>query len=352
MSSVDQGVHALILGAAGYGGGELLRLLDGHPAVGRVQAVSRSHQGQPWHAAHPRFRGFIQGRFEGRADWSALARSARPVLFSAQPNGRLAEQWPELERAFRAHGLTQRITVIDLSGDFRLPDADSYQRAYGAAHACPASLPGWVYGLSEHHADRLAHARRIANPGCFATAIQLGLRPLLEMERPDWVAINGVTGSSGSGVHASPNTHHPERAGDFRAYRMLTHQHAAEVRQGLADVGGEDCELAFVPHSAPLVRGIFITLQARVSASTARGIRDHYARALADQPFVRPVESSPRIHHVVGSNACDVGVAVSGQQVAVMVALDNLIKGMAGQALQNMNLSLGLDQTLGLGAPA
>lgn len=341
-------IKVIVLGAAGYGGGELLRLLQGHPGVERVQAVSKSHAGQPWHAAHPRMRGFVTGEFLATPDWSAMADAGEVVMFSAQPNGALAAQWRELEATIDTAGLADRMTLIDLSGDFRLRDATAYEHAYGQKHPAPDGLNEWVYGLSEHHEERIRGARKIANPGCFATAVQLALKPLVDLARPEWIAVTGVTGSSGSGVHPSMTTHHPERANDFRAYRMLQHQHEAEIHTGLADAGTPSTSLSFVPHSAPLVRGIFVTMQARIPAELAEQLPAAYDTACNRYPFIRRVAGSPRLNHVVDTNACDIGVAVNGEQVVVMAALDNLIKGMAGQAVQNMNLVLDLDSTTGL----
>jgi LysW-gamma-L-alpha-aminoadipyl-6-phosphate/LysW-L-glutamyl-5-phosphate reductase len=341
-------INAMVLGAAGYGGGELLRLLHGHPSVAETRAVSRSHAGQPWHAAHPRLRGFVDGVFLSQAEWTVSGPADRLVLFSAQPNGALAAQWADLMQEAEAAGVIDRLTVIDLSGDFRLADPALYQSAYGQPHPAPGALRQWVYGLPEHHEADIRQADYIANPGCFATAVQLALKPLLDVAAPDWVAVTGVTGSSGSGVHPSATTHHPERANDFRAYRMLAHQHEAEIIAGLGRAGSHGTALSFVPHSAPMVRGIFVTVQARIDDDLARDLPEAYAEAYADQPFVRRVDGSPRIHHVIGSNACDIGVTVRDGQVVVMAALDNLIKGMAGQAVQNMNLALGRDVRSGL----
>lgn len=341
-------IHAVILGAAGYGGGELVRLLHGHPAISHMQAVSRSHAGQALHTAHGRLRGFVSGVFDEEPDWSALAGSDCPVLFSAQPNGSLAAQWPRMAEKMATTELGGRLTIIDLSGDFRLTNATQYQTAYGHPHPCPGELSSWVYGLSEHRQARIRGARRIANPGCFATAVQLALQPLLTVATPEWVAIHGVTGSSGSGVHPSAATHHPERATDFRAYKPLVHQHVAEIESALARDGNAATELAFVPHSAPMVRGIAVTLQTRISADDAKGLAETYQAAYGEKPFIRLVSSPPRINHVTGSNACDIAIAVQGRQVVVMAALDNLIKGMAGQAVQNMNIALGLPETEGL----
>ncbi|WP_406672067.1 N-acetyl-gamma-glutamyl-phosphate reductase [Natronospira sp.] len=342
-------ITALLLGAAGYGGGELLRILHAHPAVGEVQAVSRSHAGQPWHAAHPRLRGFVEGEFLAKPDLDTLAASDYPVIFSAQPNGSLARDWSAFSAALADRELLSRTTVVDLSGDFRLGDAQAYQVAYGQPHPVPEALGQWVYGLSEHQAEALRGARRIANPGCFATAVQLALKPLLELASPDWLAITGVTGSSGSGVHPSATTHHPERADDFRAYKPLQHQHEAEIRRALAAQGGHALKLGFVPHSAPMVRGIFITVQAYLPGMDEESLRRHYQASYEGRRFIRLVDDLPRVHSVIGTNACDLGLAVRDGQVVVMAALDNLIKGMAGQAVQNMNLALGLDESSGLG---
>jgi N-acetyl-gamma-glutamyl-phosphate reductase len=337
-------IRALILGASGYGGGELLRLLSGHPEVEGVKGVSRQKAGQPFHAVHPNLRGLLSGHFEGAADWAWLAAAERPVVFAAMPHGELAKQLPSLESAWKAGGLNGRLTLIDLSGDFRLKDPTAFAQRYSHTHPCPERLQDFVYGLSEHAKGALPGATRIANPGCFATALELALLPLAGLDL-DWIAVSASTGSSGSGMAPSDTTHHPTRAHDFRAYKMLGHQHEGEVRQ-LMDGLGMTAELSFVPHSAPVVRGIFATLQFRVPEGLE--LRKRYEAAYAEAPFVRLVEGSPRLAAVVGSNFVDLGITQKGRQAVVMVALDNLLKGMAGQAVQNMNLALGLGEKAGL----
>jgi len=340
---------AVVLGAAGYGGGELLRLLAGHPAVASVLAVSKSHAGQPLGSAHPNLRGFVPGGFLAAADWTSLRTAERIVVFSAQPHFTLAKELEALEAAWAAAGLADRVTLIDLSGDFRVRDAGVFAEAYGQAHPAPHRLKDFVYGLSEWNAAALRGATRIANPGCFATGVQLALLPLAGLDL-DFVAVSGVTGSSGSGALPSETTHHPTRAGDFRAYKPLKHQHQAEIAQSLAGHGAA-FELAFVPHSAPLVRGIFITAQFRLPEGVGTvDLRARYESAYGEAPFVRLVEGSPRLNAVNGSNACDIGLHVEGRQAVVFAALDNLLKGMAGQAVQNMNLALGPGETEGLWA--
>ncbi|MBS1767889.1 MAG: N-acetyl-gamma-glutamyl-phosphate reductase [Acidobacteria bacterium] len=318
---------ALILGASGYGGGELLRWLMQHPRLGGLKGTARSHAGKPFHAVHPNLRGLIEGSFEADPDWAWLAASQRPVLFSALPHGELASRLAGDEGAWAKLGLAERLTVVDLSADFRWKD-------------------GWVYGLSEWKPERLAGATRIANPGCFATALQLALLPIADL-KPGFVAVSAVTGSSGSGAHPSETTHHPSRANDFRAYKALAHQHEAEVLTTLASENWTP-DLAFTPHSAPLVRGIFATAQMRLDRDlTEAELRARFEAAFPG-PFVRIVEGSPRVAAVAGSAFADVGFALKGRNLSVMVALDNLGKGMATQAIQNLNLALGLAPMAGL----
>ena len=327
MTSVD----VLILGASGYGGGELLRWLSMHPAVGSLRGTARSHAGKAFHAQHPHLRGLVDGTFEAEPDWAALAASERPVLFSALPHGELAKQWPAFEAAWRDLGLAERLTVLDLSADFRLD-------------------PAWVYGLADWQPARMAGARRIANPGCFATALQLALLPLAEW-RPAFVAVTAATGSSGSGAAPSDTTHHPTRANDFRAYKVLGHQHEAEVLRTLAGAGWE-VPLSFVPQSAPMVRGIFATAQFPLPAGIEAGaLRARYEAFYQDRFFVRMVDGSPRVAATTGSAFADVAVAARNGHGAVMVALDNLGKGMAAQAVQNLNLALEIPEWTGLKAP-
>jgi N-acetyl-gamma-glutamyl-phosphate reductase len=324
MPSVD----VLILGASGYGGGELLRWLANHPAVASIRGTARSHAGKPFHAQHPNLRGLLEGSFEATPDWAALAESDTPVLFAALPHGELARLWSEFQQEWDRLGLTNRLTVIDLSADFRLD-------------------PNWVYGLVDWHPERMQDAKRIANPGCFATALQLALLPLAKWQ-PAFLAVTAATGSSGSGAAPSDTTHHPIRANDFRAYKMLGHQHEAEVLRTLATEGWV-APLSFVPQSAPMVRGIFATAQFPLpSGIEASALRDLYEDYYKGRFFLRIMEGSPRVAATTGSAFADLGVAARHGHGVVMVALDNLGKGMAAQAVQNINLALGLPEWTGL----
>ena len=345
----DPSLDVLILGASGYGGGELLRLLAGHPQLRSVTGVSRQHAGKDIAAVHPNLRGVVSGKFTDTPDWSALAGSECPVVFAAMPHGEFARQLPQLEQAWAAAGLSERLTVIDLSGDFRLADAASFARSYGGEHPCPEYLGRYVYGLSEWRRDQVAGATRIANPGCFATALQLALLPLADLGvlKPAWVAVSAITGSSGSGASASETTHHPTRAQDFRAYKMLAHQHEGEIRRTLAEQGS-GIEFAFVPHSAPLVRGIFATVTFPAPGLTRAALRECFERRYATDHFVRIVDGTPRVAAVTGSNFADMSVEARDGAACVMVAIDNLVKGMAGQAIQNLNIARGWPEDLGL----
>lgn len=321
-------VDVLILGASGYGGGELLRWLSNHPSVKSLRGTARSHAGKPFHAQHPHLRGLVAGTFEATPDWAPLADSAFPVVVSALPHGELAKLWPEYQAEWARLGLAGRITVIDLSTDFRLD-------------------PAWVYGLVDWKPERMKGATRIANPGCFATALQLALLPLAAW-KPAFVAVTAATGSSGSGAAPSDTTHHPTRATDFRAYKMLSHQHEAEVLRTLAAEGWE-APLSFVPQSAPMVRGIFATAQFPLAAGIEpSALRARYEEFYKGRFFVRVVDGSPRVAATTGSAFADIGVAARHGHGAVMVALDNLGKGMAAQAVQNLNLALGLPEWTGL----
>jgi N-acetyl-gamma-glutamyl-phosphate reductase len=332
-----------ILGGTGYGGSELLRLLLFHPGVQVVRVTSRNHPGEPLGAVHPHLRNVTRLAFDD-AEPAEAARDA-DLVFSALPHGASMEAIRELPAS---------VPVIDLSGDFRLRDPSSYEQAYGREHRAPDRLPDFVYGLTEFNRPRIVTARAVANPGCFATGVLLALMPLaLEGLLDGPVAIAGVTGSSGSGTEPRATTHHPERAEAYRAYKPLVHQHLPEVIQELARAGCAGARLSFVPHSAPMVRGIHITALLhpagrRLDTARLRSILDkHYG----EERFIRVLDSPPDCAVVAGSNFADVHGTVGDGAVAILVALDNLVKGMSGQAVQNMNLMLGLPEDQGLSFP-
>jgi N-acetyl-gamma-glutamyl-phosphate reductase len=345
------GIDAVILGASGYGGGELLYWLSRHTEVRSVRGTSRTLDGKPFFTAHPNLRNVVEGRFESDIDWQALARSEQPVIFSALPHGELAGRLRELESAWSMAGVAGRMVLIDLSADFRVPNPRTFHELNGFEHPCPELLTKFVYGLPEWNRAAIKGAKRIASPGCFATALQLALLPLRGLQI-DFFAASAVTGSSGSGTNPILATHHPTRANDFRAYKILTHHHTAEVEMAMAacNIHGK---LGFVPHSGPFVRGIFATLQfGNGNALRPSALHARAASAFDDCPFVRIVEESPRVAAVAGTNFADIGVAANENTSAIMVALDNLGKGMAGQAVQAMNIALGIPEATALWQPA
>jgi N-acetyl-gamma-glutamyl-phosphate reductase common form len=328
-----------VIGAAGYAGGELLRLLLGHPEVRECLAVSRSQSGKKLGNVHPGLVGLTDARFSGMEPADA-ARQA-DVVFLALEHG---------ESSKLAAGLFQAKPglLIDLAADFRVPELPLYERFYGP-HQGPEFLPCFRYGLADVQGADLKGATAIAVPGCFATAAQLALYPLAPLSGLS-PAIFAITGSSGSGVHPKPTTHHPARANNVFAYSVLNHRHEAEIwGQWRRWTGRGDARVRLMTHSGPFVRGIYLTLRAeRSDGGTAGPATALFQKAFGDRRFVRLLDSPPELTHAVGTNNALIHVAEDGDDVQVTVAIDNLIKGAGGQAVQAMNLALGLPEDAGL----
>ncbi len=336
---------AAVLGAAGYAGGELLRLLADHPDVGALRAFSASHAGKPLSEAHPALRHLGDGTFEepdpaGAAAWA-------DVLFLALPHGRSQELMGEiLARDPRL--------VVDVAADFRVQDAALAEPHYGP-HTAPELRPRFVYALADLAGDGLAGQRCLAVPGCFATAALLALHPFAAeglLAAPP--VVFAATGSTGSGAQPKPGTHHPARANSFRAYATAGHRHEAEITEALLRAGAspEAAAARLLPHSAPLVRGIHATAHLRL----ARPVPDPnalLAAAWEGRPFVHVLEAPPALAPVVGTNFAHLHATprAGGREAVVNVVIDNLVKGTAGQAVQAMNLALGLEETAGLRFP-
>jgi N-acetyl-gamma-glutamyl-phosphate/LysW-gamma-L-alpha-aminoadipyl-6-phosphate reductase len=333
-----------ILGGSGYGGSELLRILLFHPQVELALVTANEHAGKPIDSVHPNLAKLTNLKFESMPNPSSLG--SLDCVFLTLPHGQAMEIVPSLPRSVKA---------IDLSGDFRLNDADVFKRFYGREHTAMKAQREFVYGLTEVNRNRIKEATRVANPGCFATALELGLFPLLASGLVKGKIIADMkTGSSGSGAKAAANTHHPKRANSFYAYKTFEHQHQPEVEQLLSQVSpqGSDCSLVFQVHSIPVVRGIFASIYVTPTKSMTRDevgnlLREFYG----DEFFIRLVEGSPDINWVKNTNFVDIGWAASGDTVIVFVALDNLVKGAAGQAVQNMNLMFGIGEREGLMLP-
>jgi N-acetyl-gamma-glutamyl-phosphate/LysW-gamma-L-alpha-aminoadipyl-6-phosphate reductase len=338
-------IRASIVGGSGYGGGEVLRLLLGHPQIEVVQVSSRSHLGEYVYQVHPNLRKQTTLKF---CDPDAL----EPVdlLFLALPHGTAQHKIDQFA------GLAPRI--IDLSADFRLHDARDYEHWYGSAHAAPAWLPKFVYGLPELHRDDLRGAQYASGVGCNATASNLALLPLvkaglLDVAQP--VIVELKVGSSEGGAEGNPGTHHPERSGVVRTFSAFGHRHTAEVIQELGLL-----KVILTMTSVDLVRGVLATAHATVKPGvTAKDLWKAYRAAATGNPFIRIVKEQRGIYRVpepkvlAGSNYADLGFDLdetSGHVVSIC-AIDNLMKGASGTAVQCMNLMLGFDETLGLEFP-
>lgn len=340
---------AAVYGGSGYLGSEAIRRLLDHPAVELAHVFAADHVGERLSAALP--------NLEGKTDLciEAVRPEAPPtvdVFLLALPH--------QVSHRLVATLLASDARIIDMSGAFRMKDPELYAATYGEAHPLPELLPRFVYGLPEQNRSAIRGSRFVASPGCFATTAELGLLPLARAGLlGGHIASVGITGSSGSGATPSAGTHHPVRASNLRTYKPLQHQHAPEIAEVLSAAGGRRVEIDFVPVSAPLSRGIFVTSFARVPAEydSAR-VRALYEEAYQSERFViLPRARLPEVVAVSGSNYVEVGVAVgepdgAERVVTAVSALDNLVKGGAGQAIQSMNLMLELDESLTLTAPA
>jgi N-acetyl-gamma-glutamyl-phosphate reductase common form len=329
-----------IFGGSGYGGAELLRLLLMHPDVEIALVTANEHAGKAVSDVHKNLYGLTDLRFTV-APKEVESLSGLDFVFFSLPHGQAIELVP---------GLPPNVKVIDLSGDFRLRDREVFEKYYGREHTAMDAQAGFVYGLTETNREAIRKATRISNPGCFATATLLGLAPLVASNLISGrVIVDAKTGSSGSGAKAAANTHHPQRMNSFYAYKPFTHQHVPEIEQELHAVGDFTSELVFMTHSLPVARGIFASIYVEAKEEmTADDVRALFAKFYKDSFFVRLTDGSPDINWVKTTNFCDIGFAAHGRQLVVFSAIDNLVKGAAGQAVQNMNLMAGLDEKTGL----
>jgi N-acetyl-gamma-glutamyl-phosphate reductase len=334
-----------IVGGTGYTGVELLRLLSLHPQAALRVITSRKETGQAVHDLFPSLRGHVDLAF---SDPDSPALRECQAIFFATPNGVAMQQARSL--------LGAGARIIDLAADFRLRDAASWEKWYGVSHACPELLPEAVYGLPEVNRVRIREARLVANPGCYPTAVQLGLLPLIEagLVDLDHLIADAKSGVSGAGRKAETHVLFSEAADNFKAYGVPGHRHLPEIAQGLAQAAGREVGLTFVPHLTPMIRGIHATLYARMTAPT--DLQALFAARYAGEPFVdvMPPGSHPDTRSVRGANTCRIAVHRPQERdtAVVLSVIDNLVKGAAGQAVQNFNIMFGLPETAGLTGPA
>jgi len=340
--------RAGVLGGSGFAGAELVRRLLSHPQIELVRVCAADHVGEPLSSALPHLEGQTELVFENPAPAEAV--EGLDIVLMGLPHGASIDV---VDRV-----IDRDVRVIDMSGAFRLKDKAAYAQFYGGPHAAPELLDRFVYGLPELNRASIQGARFVSSPGCFATSIELSLLPFARAGLLSGsVQVVGITGSSGAGVTPSPTTHHPTRSVNLRTYRPLAHQHAPEIVAALK-AAGATIELDFVPVSAPLARGIFATAFFHVPADVPREqLLELTQTAYANEPFVRvPRGRLPEVVAVSGSNYAEVGAILGPERdgrrlVTAFTALDNLVKGGAGQAIQNMNLMLGLAETTTLEDP-
>jgi len=330
-----------IVGGTGYTGVELLRLLARHPEVQIASITSRGDAGTDVAQMFPNLRGRLRLRFEDPA--KANLKSC-DIVFFATPNGVAMEQAPAL--------LDAGVRIIDLAADYRIRDVADWSRWYGMQHASPDWVDRAVYGLPEMNRAAIRNARLVANPGCYPTAVQLGFMPLLErgLVDLDHLVADAKSGVSGAGRKAEVATLFAEASDNFKAYAVPGHRLLPEIRQGLSAMAGRPVGLTFVPHLTPMIRGIHATLYARIR--TEADFQALFAERYRDEPFVDvlPAGSHPDTRSVRAANTCRIAVhrPQGGEIVVVLAVIDNLVKGAAGQAVQNLNIMFGLPETVGL----
>jgi len=335
-----------IVGATGYTGVELLRILATHPEVEISYVTSRSNAGTRVDAMFPNLRGFIDLEFSNPSV-DALAQC--DLVFYATPNGVAMKDVPAL--------LEAGTRVIDLAADFRIKDIDVWSKWYGMEHACPDLVEEAVYGMPELNRDHVRDARIVANPGCYPTSVILGLLPLVESNLIDLNSIIADTksGVSGAGKGANVATLYSEMGESFKAYNVGGHRHQPEIAQAFSLLANSNVDLTFVPHLLPMIRGIHATLYTQAKDMNI-DLQSLYENRYKNEFFVDvlPEGSHPETRSVKSSNMCRIAVHKKSEsaQIVVLSVIDNLVKGAAGQAVQNMNLMLGLDEKLALSQPA
>lgn len=339
-------LRAAIVGSTGYGGVELIRLLQNHPEVEITSVISSSSAGVPIEEGFPHLTGIVERKLDG-VNAEEIAERA-DIVFTATPSGVSAKLVPQL--------LEVGLKVIDLSGDFRLRDGAEYEHWY--KHTAPEEvyLQQAVYGLCEVFGERVAGVDFISNPGCYPTATLLGLIPAIEAGwiKHDSIIIDAKSGVSGAGRGTSLMVHYAEINENFKAYKINKHQHIPEIEQTLTDIAGEKVTITFTTHLVPMTRGIMTTMYAGMNGDySEQDFVELYRKYYTGRPYVRVRNAgiTPATKEVSGSNYCDIGFATDARtgRVTIVSVIDNVVKGAAGQAIQNLNLMMGWEETLGLG---
>jgi len=348
MASSSSTVKVGIVGGTGYTGVELLRLLAAHPGVKLHAITSRKEEGMPVSDMFPNLRGHVDLAFSTPEN---AALTECDVVFFATPHGVAMAQAREL--------IDAGVKVIDLAADFRLQDTAIFEKWYKMPHSCPDILADSAYGLVELNRKRIADAQVIGNPGCYPTTVILGLAPLLEKKlvKIDNIIADCKSGVSGAGRKAEVSTLYSEAGDNFKAYGVAGHRHHPEITEQLTALAGEPVKLTFVPHLVPMIRGMLSTIYVTINDEALQtDFQALYETRYANEPFVdvMPAGSQPETRSVRASNTLRIAVhrPGNGNQLIIIVIQDNLVKGAAGQAVQNMNLLFGLPEQTGLGGVA
>lgn len=341
-------INVSVIGSTGYAGIELVRLLVSHPKVRIAHLVSHSHTGESISDLYPNFKG-IYDKICTPLNINSIAKDS-DIVFTSLPHGTS----DSIVHFLHDEG----IKVIDLSGDFRYRNVTAYEKWYDRVHQSPHLLEKSVYGLPEIYRDHIADADIIGNPGCYSTCAILGLAPLVASQAiyPNSIIIDAKSGATGAGKTPSQELHFCELDENMRAYKVATHRHTSEIEEVLSLLTHEDVELSFTPHLMPIKRGILCTMYAKLNDPYPLNyIYDMYTEFYASEPFIEIYSDGqlPEPKFVNGSNACHIGFVIDNRlnRIVVVSVLDNLIKGAGGQAVQNMNIIFGLDETMGLKAP-
>ncbi len=341
-------IRVSVIGATGYAGAELVRLLTSHPEVEIAHLVSHSYAGKKYSEIYPSFS--VKDYTLDALDADMLIADS-DCIFASLPHGTGDDVIAKLYNSGK--------TVIDLSGDYRYNDIATYEKWYGVKHSHPELLEKSVYGMPELHKEKIANTRLIGNPGCYTTCSILALAPAVKNGciDTDTIVIDAKSGSTGAGRGISQGMHFCEVNETIKAYKVATHRHTSEIEQELSLLAGSDIQLSFTPHLLPINRGILATSYSKYTSDLDQDqLYKLYCDFYKDAPFVHVCKPGtlPEIKHVAGSNYISIGFVIDKRlnRFITVSCIDNLIKGAAGQAIQNMNIIYGLDETTGLCAPA
>lgn len=336
-------IRVSVIGAFGYTGYELVKIFVRHPMVKIAHLADQVAIGSRYSDHFPALKGLCDLKCSA-TDVAVISKDS-DVIFFGLPHKISMEIIPKF--------LDSGKKIIDLSADYRLDTEVIYKQAYGVNHLDKGNLSEFVYGLPEFNRAKIRQTNTVANPGCFPTGIELALMPVLEagLIKTDSILVDSKTGISGGGRTPRPAFHFPECNENMMAYKVASHQHEAEIEQELSKMAGKSIDIVFVPHLVPLTRGIYNTIYAElIQQVMIEDLQNLYQNRYANESFVRVMEKGkvPETKHVAHTNFCDIGMVISGNRLILMSAIDNLIKGASGQAVQNMNVMMGLDETSGL----